>query len=368
MTQITTEGLVKITNSDKVFSVEELAYQLFNYLPDRAKYLDKFESSQLEYERRVQSSRLVNYYKETINFYCGVISELDLTSAPFISTITDINGLGDDLTAFLNEVDKLSMVYGGVWIDVSNAEKLTLVTPRAIQTNNNGVVSYLTYDNKKIIIKEEDLVNYWYDRGTPEPGKMKFAPLWQDVVTANMALFVAESNYDALVKLYGNPVLVRVDNNGLNLNAGSVRTSINFREKNRVVDLNVGGELYFLGLSEVNAAVLRERISSLTEWLETQKQSLIPTSEGVMQRSATEVLSSENANRMQTNVLVTRKNNNIEVVLRNWLIRHYPQFVEEANKVKLVRRIVGEPSTTPQASPQITNTTNLVEESGESNA
>ncbi len=347
MTQITTEGLVKITNSDKVFSVKELAYQLFNYLPDRAKYLEKYEASQMDYERRVQASRLINYYKETIAFYCGVIGELVFTSTPFLSSITDIDGLGNDLTAFLNEVDKLSMVYGGSWIDVSTPEKLTLVTERAIQSNTKGVVSYLTYDNKKVKVKEEDLISYWFDRGTPEPGRMQYTPLFHDVITANMALFVAESNYDALVNLYGNPVLVRVDNNGLNLNNGATRSSINFREKNRVVDLNIGGELYFLGLSEVNAAVLRERIAALMEWLENHKNTLIPNNDGGVMRSATEIRANENFNRIQTKALVTRKNNNIESVLKVWLGKHYPAYAVEAARVKVLTETPHQQPTPP---------------------
>jgi hypothetical protein len=235
---------------------------------------------------------------------------------------------------------------------------MTLVTERAIQTSRKGVVTYLTYDNKKVQVGEDELVSYWFDRGTPEPGKMSYSPLFQDIITANMALFLAESNYDALVNLYGNPVLVRVDNNGLNLNNGAVRSSINFREKNRVVDLNIGGELYFLGLSEVNAAVLRERIASLTEWLENHKNTLIPSTAGERVVSATEVVANENFNRIQTRILVTRKNNNIESVLKVWLGKHYPQYLGESNRIK----VLTEPQTSRRPDALITPTTELSEE------
>jgi hypothetical protein len=334
MTTVTPDNLTELGTSNRLYDISELAHELFHYLPNRQKYLEKFESRQSEYETRIRSSRLVNYYHDTIEFYASTISELDFGASNFIRLITNIDGLENDLTTFLNYVDMMAMVYGGAWIDISKPEKLYLVTEKAIQQTNKNKVIYLDYTGNRVIVDSKYLVSYWFDRGIVEPGKLRFTPLFRDVITTNLELFIANSEYNALVRLYGNPVLVRVDNNGLNLNAGQTKSSIDFREKNRVVDLNVGGELYFLGLTEVNAAVLRERIATLTEWLETQKQFLVPLENGA-NRSATEVNAITHHNKLLINKLVIRKNNNIETVLRNWLTLHYPQYANEATQIKV---------------------------------
>lgn len=338
MTTITPENLNLVSNTANrgYYDIKELAYQLFNDIPNRKVYLEKFEARELEYEKRVNASRLINYYRDTLDFYVCSIGTLDFAKSRFISIIRDIDGLQNDLTAFLNIVDQLALMYGGVWIDVTDATKLVVVTEKSILSTNETETTYTTFDNKRVKIPTENLISYWYDRGIPEPGKLVFNPLFKDIINNNMALFIASSEYDALVRLYGNPVLVRVDNRGLNMNAGQSRAPIDFREKNRIVDLDLGGELYFLGLAETNAAVLRERISSLTDWLEGQKQMLIPMSTLSVAHSPTEIMAAQDQNKRMLKKFTTRKNNNIQSVLSEWLKRHHPQFVNEANVITVI--------------------------------
>ncbi len=330
----------EVTQGSGVLSVSELAYQLFYGLPNRERYLTKFESRQSEYDNRVKSSVLVNYYLEMVQFRAAELIELKLDSAPFFELITDIDGLGNDITTFFNNLDLIAIRDGGCWVDVSE-DTLTLVSEKSIESSDKNKIVYRTFDNKKVTVNPEMLISYWYNRGLPEPGKLVFSPLFQDVIFANLAHFKANSEYDALVQLYGNPVLVRVDDAGLNLNRGLSRPPIDFRERNRIVDLNVGGELYFLGLNEVNAAVLRERIMSLTEWLENKKESFVFPASGEA-KSATEIDFARQVNAEKRSAMMKLKTSNLRNVLLSWCYIHFPQFANQANSIEVLDKHINE--------------------------
>lgn len=306
-----------------------ITYQLFYDIPDRDLYIDCYELKHADYQRKIDNSLLINYYREVLNYYKKLI--LKVAANPFIASIADIDSFGNNFESFSSNCDLLAFRDGGVYVDVSDKSKLTVVTNRAIQSTSKGKVKYTTARKETVEIKEADLVPYFYNQGITEHNGWEFVPLFAPVAYVNMALFQAQTEYDALCDLYGNPVLVRIDDSGLAINAGNSRGHINFRERNRIVDLNVGGEAYFLGLTEVNAAVLLGRIERFTSFLEAQLRTL--HSPSAVAKSATEVQLEADLITLNFSDLAPLKEANMKRILAAWLARHYPNLINYANDV-----------------------------------
>lgn len=112
--------------------VQNNSSDLTNYEPsnfNKMEYLirTKFEPRD-SYEERYKRSFYINLYKPTIVGFAGLLSDVKITTEPhpsLIAYIDDVDLQGNDLTTFLNIVDKKSFIDGwvGVFTDYDNQKQ-----------------------------------------------------------------------------------------------------------------------------------------------------------------------------------------------------------------------------------------------------
>lgn len=312
----------QITNRQK-------SIDLYNDLPNRALYLTQFEPSIARYSERVRQSVLHNYYKKTINHIVTVLSFLEFTNNTPLTIAQDL-GLGFNLRNFITFADQFAQRDGGLYIDVSDPNKLTHVTLSMIlNTKQDSIVYQPVNERTQREVSLADLVTYDYNYGIPEGDSYAFSPVHLALLETNLAWFNLNSNYRATLEYYSKPILVRTRQQ---LVANNKQEVIDFEAGNKLVELATGEELYFLSLDTDNVAAQQTELIRLEKYMNESLNRVLSLGKDATQpanRTATEIEYIQAETSLDFTMMAQRKHANVSRLMYQFYAHHYPQYTNQ---------------------------------------
>ena len=289
---------------------------LYAGLPNRYLYLPRFEASEAKYQQRVRESVLTNYYRQGISHISSVLAFMQFKKDSPLTLAQDLN-LGYNLHNFINVADIIAQRDGGLYIDISDDNKLVHVTLNMFVTESK----YRDVTGAYKTVAKEDLIPYFYHFGLPEPGDFIFKPLHMDLLETNLAWFRINSLYQAVLGYYSKPMIVRTRNQIISNQKQEV---LDFEAGNKMVEIAAGEELYFLGLDTSSVETQLTELTRLEEKMNELLNSVL--SIGIMPKTATEVNLIKAESMLTYSTLVQAKRANVMRLMYSFYNKHYPEY------------------------------------------
>lgn len=300
---------------------QKQSIDLYAGLPNRFAYLPRFETNELRYQQRVQQSILTNYYKQGIDHIVSVLAFVKFENDSPLTLAQDLN-LGYNFVNFLSVADTIAQRDGGLYIDISDSNKLTHVSLNMLM----DVGKYRNVFGQYITVNPEHLIPYFYCFGLPEPNTFLFKPLHIDLLETNLAWFRINSLYQSVLSYYSKPVIVRSRNQIISNQKQEV---LDFEAGNKLVEIAAGEELYFLTLDPNNVEVQLTELTRLEEKMNDLLNKVL--SIGVIPKTATEVQLIKAESMITFSSLVQAKRANVMRLMYSFYSLHYPEYINSVD-------------------------------------
>lgn len=297
---------------------QQQSIDLYAGLPNRYLYLPRFEASEVKYQQRVQQSILTNYYKQGIDHIVSVLAFVTFTQDSPLTLAQDLN-LGYNFINFLSVADTIAQRDGGLYVDISDPNKLTHVSLSMLVDKGR----YRDVFGKHITVEPDKLIPYFYSFGLPEPGAFTFKPLHLDMLETNLSWFRINSLYQSVLNYYSKPVIVRSRNQVISNQKQEV---LDFEAGNKLVEIAAGEELYFLTLDPNNVEVQLTELTRLEEKMNDLLNKVL--SIGLTPKTATEVNLIKAESMITFSSLVQAKRANVMRLMFAFYSLHYPEYID----------------------------------------